>query len=471
MRCYIVAALSVWGAGCTQLPTVQAPVMPVAASYKEAQASTAALTAETAQPSQDWWLLFNDAELNGLQQRLIANSPDLASALARYRQAQAATAQLRATELPTLTTSLNVQRDRQSERRPLRVLGPTSPNDYNSATLGFDLEYEIDLWGRVREQVNAGVAEEKAARADLAAARLSLQATLTDSLIALRGFDEEATMLNDTMAAYSRAVDMINRRHDEGIASGLDVARVQAQLQSARSQVQQVQAQRAVMEHAIAALVGANASSFSIAPRVVPAVTPAIPLGVPSALLQRRPDIAAAQLRVAAAGAKVGVAQASFFPALTLSALGGFQSSDMAKFISMPNLFWAVGPTLATSLFDGGRRKAQVAGAEAVLDEAGQRYRMTVLGAFQQVEDQLALLNHYGEAAKEESLGALAAQRALDLADIRYKQGAVSYLDVIVAQTNALQAQRSKRDLNTRQRRAAVQLVRALGGGWSVTAE
>ncbi|MFZ6643084.1 efflux transporter outer membrane subunit [Undibacterium sp. TC4M20W] len=468
MRRYVIATLSVWCAACTQAPITQVPVMPLAAAYKEAPAS--ASDASLILPAQEWWLLFGDAELNSLQQRLIDNSPDLASALARYRQAQAATGQLRAAELPTLGTSLNGQRIRQSERRPLRVLGPTSPNEYNSATLGLDFQYEIDLWGRVREQVNAGVAEEKAAKADLAAARLSLQATLTDTLVALRGFDEEAAMLSDTVAAYSRAVDMINRRHDEGIASGLDVARVEAQLQSARSQAQQVQAQRAIMEHAIAALVGANASSFSIAPRVVPATTPAIPLGLPSALLQRRPDIAAAQLRIAAASAKVGIAQTAFFPSLNLGAQGGFQSSDFAKFIEMPNLFWAIGPTLAVSLFDGGRRKAQVAGAEAVLDEAGQRYRTTVLGAFQQVEDQLALLSHYGEAAKEESLGAVAAQRALTLAEIRYKQGAVSYLDVIVAQTNALQAQRSTRDLNTRQRRAAVQLVKALGGGWSVEA-
>ncbi|MFZ6876217.1 TolC family protein [Undibacterium sp. Di27W] len=215
-----------------------------------------------------------------------------------------------------------------------------------------------------------------------------------------------------------------------------------------------MQAQRAITEHAIAALVGANASSFSIAPRLVPATTPVIPLGLPSSLLQRRPDIAAAQLRVAAASAKVGIAQTAFFPSLNLGAQGGFQSSDFAKFMEMLNLFWAIGPTLAVSLFDGGRRKAQVAGAEAVLDEAGQRYRTTVLGAFQQVEDQLALLSQYGEAAKEESLGTVAAQRALTLAEIRYKQGAVSYLDVIVAQTNALQAQ----------------LVRALGGGWSVEA-
>ena len=437
----------------------------MAAAFKEA--APAAATADTALPRQDWWRAYQDAELDGLQQRLADNSPDLASALARYQQARAATDVLRAAESPTVGTSLNVQRDRQGELRPLRVLGPNSPDVYNSAALGLDFQYEVDLWGRVRQQVSAGVAEERAAQADLAAARLSLQVQLADTFIALRGADQETLLLQQTLDAYSRASDLITRRHKGGIASGLDQARADAQLSSTRSQLRQLQGQRAVYEHAIAALVGANASSFAIAPKVVPAVLPVIPVGLPSMLLQRRPDIAAAELRVAAASARVGVAQTAFFPSLTLGGNAGFQSGDLARFVEMPNLYWAVGPTLALNLLDGGRRKAQIADAQSVLEQAGQRYRSVVLGAFQQVEDQLALLNRYGEAAGDDSQAAAAAQRALDLASNRYKEGAASYLEVVTAQTAHLQALRSSLDLSTRQRRAAVQLVRALGGGWS----
>jgi NodT family efflux transporter outer membrane factor (OMF) lipoprotein len=458
----VLTALAALFAGCAELPPTRLPDVPVAPAFRTAQAP-----AVENLPAQDWWTAFKDPELNALEQQLLDNSPDLASALARYQQARAATNVVRAAQSPSLSTSANVQRDRQSELKPLRVLGPNSPNEYTSATLGLDLEYEVDLWGRVKQQVSAGEAQEKAAQADLAAARLSLQAQLADSLVALRGLDEESRLLADTIAAYSKAISMVQQRHDGGIASGLDTARAEAQLESTRSQARQVLAQRAVMEHAIAALVGASASSFSIEPKAVAAVTPSIPAGMPSTLLQRRPDIAAAQLRVAAAGATVGAAKTAFFPSLTLSAAGGFQSSDLARFAEMPNLFWAVGPTLAYSLFDGGRRKAQVAGAEASLDEAGQRYRSVVLGAFQQVEDQLSLLSEYGEAAKSDGLAAAAAQRALTLATTRYQQGAVSYLDVVTAQTVHLQALRSSLDLTTKQRRAAVQLVRALGGGWS----
>ena len=462
----LAVAVAILCNACAQPPLAAAPDVPLAAAFKEG-APTA--SADTALPRQDWWRDYQDSELDLLQQRLLDNSPDLASALARYQQARAATDVLRAAESPTLGTSVNVQRDRQAELRPLRVLGPTSPDNYNSATLSLDFQYEVDLWGRVRQQVSAGVAEERAAQADLAAARLSLQAQLADTFIALRGADQETLLLQQTLDAYTRASDLITRRHKGGIASGLDQARADAQLASTRSQLRQLQGQRAVFEHAIAALVGANASSFAIDATVVPSVTPVIPVGLPSMLLQRRPDIAAAQLRVAAASARVGIAQTAFFPALTLSGSGGYQSSDLARFVEMPNAFWAIGPTLAINLFDGGRRKAQVADAESVLDQAGQRYRGVVLGAFQQVEDQLALLNRYGEAAEDDSQAAAAAQRALDLASNRYKEGAASYLEVVTAQTAHLQALRSSLDLSTRQRRAAVQLVRALGGGWSTT--
>jgi NodT family efflux transporter outer membrane factor (OMF) lipoprotein len=453
-------------AACAEAPVQQPPAVPMAAGFREIPAGWTAANDQAPMLPADWWKMYADPQLDTLQQQLIDNSPDLASALARYRQAQAATGVLRSAQSPTLGASLNGQRIRQSDLKPLR--GATSPTEYNSGTLEFDLGYEVDLWGRISKQVSAGVAQERAANADLAAARLSLQTQLADTLLALRGADADLKLLRDTEAAYKRQADLITLRHDGGTASGLDLARAETQLESTRSQLRQRQAQRNVQEHAIAALVGANAADFA-----VPALpdnhfaTPALPVGLPSQLLQRRPDIAAAALRVAAASDQVGVARTALFPSLTLNASGGYQSSDFDRFARASNLFWAVGPGLAVSLLDGGKRKAQIASAEASLDEAGQRYRSVVLTAFQQVQDQLSLLTNYDEAAKSDHLAAAAARRALDLAQKRYDEGAASYLEVVTAQTAYLQSARSELDLTTRYRQAGVQLVKAIGGGWT----
>ena len=455
---------------CAQDLPLKIPEMPVAGEFKEASPWTSAQPADDL-PREAWWTLFGDTELNALQQRLIEHSADLAAALARYQQSRAATEQIRASELPSLATSLNTQRNRQSEKRPLRVLGPSSPNLYGSTTLGFDFGFEVDLWGRVRSQVAAGVALDQAAKADLASAQLVLQAQLTDSYVALRGLDREAALLRDTEAAYAKALDLVNQRHDVGIASGLDLARAQVQLEATRSQSKQSLAQRALVEHAIASLIGETATGFSIPARVVDLGLPQVPAGLPSTLLQRRPDIAAAERRVAASNASVGVARAAVFPALTLSGLVGFQSSDSSKVFNAPNSFWAVGPTMFFTLFDAGKRKAEITRVQAVLDESGAKYRGVVLGAFQQVEDNLALLKHYGAAAQSEEAALKAAQRALTLANARYREGAANYLDVVASQASALQAQRSALDLATRQRRATVALIRSLGGGWTEAAE
>ncbi|MTV39427.1 efflux transporter outer membrane subunit [Duganella radicis] len=455
-------------AACAQAPLRQPPAVPMADSFRDIPAGWADANAKAPPLAADWWTMYQDQELDRLEQQLIANSPDLASALARYKQAQAATGVLRSAQSPTLGASLNGQRDRQSDLRPLR--GATSPAEYNSGTLQFDLGYEVDLWGRISQQVSAGEAQERAASADLAAARLSLQIQLADTLLALRGADADIKLLRETEAAYQRQADLITRRHDGGGASGLDLARAQTQVESTRSLLRQRQAQRNVQEHAIAALVGANAASFRLDAADTGNAgfaTPAVPVGVPSTLLQRRPDIAAAALRVAAASDQVGVARSALFPSLTLGLSTGLQSSDFGRFAQASNLFWAVGPTLAVNLLDGGRRKAQIAGAEAQLDEAGARYRAAVLTAFQQVEDQLTLLDNYDQAAKFDHQAAEAAGRALDLAKKRYDQGAASYLEVVTAQTAYLQSRRSELDLTTRYRQAGVQLVKAIGGGWS----
>jgi NodT family efflux transporter outer membrane factor (OMF) lipoprotein len=454
-------------AACAAPRLGASPEVPTAPRFKEAPAEVQVDTAAALEPR--WWLAFGDAELDTLQQRLLQNSPDLAAALARHEQALAAADGLRAAQLPTVSGSIDAQRLRQSERRPLRVLGPNSPDNYNSATAGLAVSYEVDLWGRVRQRVASGTAEARAAAADLAHARLALQTQLADTWLALRGLDAEVDLLQDTETGYARAADLIGQRHEAGIASGLDRARAQNQLDSTRSQLRQAQARRALLEHAVAALVGDSASAFSVPTQgmaLLSRAVPAVPIGLPSDLLLRRPDIAAARERIAAAAASVGVARSAFFPSLTLSAQGGWQSSDVGNFIAAPNLFWAVGGSLAGALFDGGRREADVARAEGLLAEAGARYRATVLAAFQQVEDQLALLARYGEAAADERSAVAAAARTLELATHRYRDGAASYLDVVAAQAATLQARRNELDLLTRQRRASVQLVRALGGGW-----
>lgn len=459
-------ALALVLGGCAATAEAPLPAVPTAASWREAGAWAPAQPADEA-PRGDWWTLFGDPELDALERRLDAQSPDLAAALARYDQARAASALAGAAQGPSVSGSANVQRDRQSRQRPLRVLGPNSPDLYDSATLTLDLEYEIDLWGRVRQQVASARAAEAAAQADLASARLSLQAQLADQWIALRGLDRDAQLLRSTEAAYARALDLVRERHDGGIASGLDLARAQAQLEATRSQLRQSLAQRAVVEHAVAALVGESPSTFSVATRSEALPLPSVPTGLPSQLLQRRPDIAAAQRRVAAANASLGVARTAFFPSVTLSAMGGLQTSQPGQILAAPNTWWAIGPTLALALFDGGRRAAGIANAQAQLDEAGARYRGQVLAAFQQVEDSLALIRETGAAADSEAAGLAAARRALALSTARYTEGAASYLEVVASQAAALQAERGLLDLGNRQRRATVTLVKALGGGWS----
>lgn len=451
--------------GCSMAPPLEMPEVPVAGNYKEAAPWMVARPADEL-PRGSWWKLYQNPELDALEAQLIANSPDLAAATAHYAQAEAYTLQLRSDLFPSLAGTASAQRNRQSDMRPLR--GAAGPSEYNAYSIGVQASYEVDLWGRVRNLVASGAATEQAGKADLESTRLSLQAELAHNYIALRGLDQQIALLRDTVAAYRKMLELTRQRHDGGIAPGLDVARAQTQYDAAQSQVEQALAQRALAEHAIAALVGASVSEFSIAPGLDRIAMPSIPVGVPSTLLQRRPDIAAAQRRVAAANASIGVAKAAFFPDLTLSGVLGFQSSSAGNWIAAPNTFWAIGPTVLLSLFDAGKRKAQVAQAQAILEETGAHYRGIVIGAFQQVEDDLALLNHYRAAAGSQQSAAAAAGQSLDFAMSRYSEGGASYLEVTTSQISTLQTQRDLLDLNTRRLQASVQLIRALGGGWSI---
>jgi len=457
----LVAGLS----ACSLAPAYKAPEVPVAGQY--ANAATPWTEAKPADhlDRDGWWKLYGDTRLDDLQTKLLANNATLAAALAHYQQSEAFTKQVRAGLYPTVGLNGNASRNRESDTRPLR--GATSPSIYDSYTIGAQLDYEVDLWGRVRDTVAAGTAEQAASAADLASARLSLQAQLADSYLQLNGADRQIKVLNESIDAFSRALQLTQSRHEGGIASGLDVARAQTQLSNARSQLTQAQAQRALVLHAIAVLVGDSASQFTLATNDAPVAVPTIPVDVPSVLLQRRPDVAAAERRTAAANARVGIARSAFFPQLTLDGQGGWQSSQWGSIATAPNRFWAIGPSLLLNVFDGGRRKAGVEAAKAATDEAGAQYRAVVLNAFAQVEDNLTLLRDLGTALTDQRAAADAAQRSVDLSLNRYREGAVGYLDVVQAQTAALDARRSVIDLETRQLRASVQLIRALGGGWS----
>jgi NodT family efflux transporter outer membrane factor (OMF) lipoprotein len=457
------AALSSLLAGCSLAPPLKTPVIPTGTTYQELGPWTPAQPADRL-PRDSWWTFYDSAELNALEIKLIADNPTLAGALANYAQARALGDQARAGLFPTLGLSVSTERDRESVNTPLR--GPTTPTYYNTDTVGGSASYELDLWGRVRNEVAAGEANAAASAADLENARLSLIAQLVQDYIQLRSLDRDNAILDQAVSAYTRALSLTAQRHDAGIAPGLDVSQAQTQLDAARSQAAQTLAQRALMEHAIAALLGISASTFSIKPQLVDIKLPQIPSGVPATLLQRRPDIAAAQRRMIATNANIGVARAAYYPTLTLGGQGGYQSGSVSNWLTAPSSFWAIGPNALLTLFDGGLRRAQVAQARAEFDASAASYRGVVVGAFQQVEDSLATLNHYHDADVDEKAAVQAAQRTLDLSMALYVKGATDYLTVVTSQTALLQTQLEALNLDTLQLLASVDLIRALGGGW-----
>ncbi|HET8881736.1 MAG TPA: efflux transporter outer membrane subunit [Solimonas sp.] len=455
---------------CSLAPEYHLPDVPGDAQYRasvdaNADAGWAPATPQDHLSRGRWWTLYGDAQLDALAARVETGSPDLAAALAHYEQAAAYRDQTRAAYFPSLSLGGSIERERASAMQP-----PSGRSEkyFDSNSLGLSAAYELDLWGRVRNSVRAGNAGLEAAAADLESARLSLQVELVDDYVQLRRYDIETQLLQDSVVAYDKALQLTQTRHDGGIASGLDVARARTQLQTAKAQVSTTAAQRTLLEHAIAVLIGESPSTFTIAASTTPLSLPSIPLDLPATLLQRRPDVAAAERRTAAANATVGVARAAWFPSLNLGASAGYSSFETSDWFKASNLFWAIGPSLALDLFNGGLREAQIRQARAALDEAGAHYRAVALGAFAQVEDELTVLGRYRDAAADQALAVDAAQKALDYSMTRYREGAVNYLDVTVAQTAALQAQRDRLALETGRLRASVALVRALGGGWQV---
>jgi len=463
-RAPVLASLTALAA-CSMTPNYRPPASPDAAAFKEAEGWIQATPMDEA-PRGAWWQRFGDPLLDDLQARGEAASPTLAAAVARYDQAVAIADRAGAERLPVVSASGQAARQRFSRGRPL---AGGNGGTYNDVIVGGALDWEVDLWGRLRDAARAGRAEAQASNADLASARLSLHAMIADAYFRLRGLDAEAALLRQTSEAYARAAELTNTRHEGGIASGLDTSRAEAQLSDARAQLSTIALDRATAEHQLAVLVGETPSAFTVAP-ATPRIEPlAMPAGTPAELLQRRPDIAAAERRVASANARIGVARAAWFPSLTLGLSGGYEAAR-GNLLSASNGFWALGPLSAVAtIFDGGRRAADVRRARAEFDEAAADYRGVVLGSFREVEDNIAAARHLATAEKEQEDAARAAGRTRELALTRYHDGASDYLEVVVAQTAALDAERLALILHTRRLQANVALIRALGGG--ITAE
>jgi NodT family efflux transporter outer membrane factor (OMF) lipoprotein len=472
------AALLFAAAGCNLAPRYARPSSPSGTSYRELVPATfkGAQGWKVAQPKDDairgkWWEMYGDPLLNQLEEEVDAANQTLAKAVATYRAAQTVVAQARAALWPTVALSPSVSRQRSGTSTFSSASG-TSVRSSGLSTiflLPLDASWEADLWGRLRNTVTSAAHEAQATAADLENTRLSLHAQVGIFYFQLRSQDAQVKLYEDTVVAFQKDLDLVKIRHEGGIASDLDVAQAETQLKAAIAAGTDLGINRAIFEHAIAALVGKPASTFSIAAAPLQTNPPAIPVGIPSELLERRPDIAAAERRVAEANANIGVARAAFFPTLTLSGQIGFVSTALSSLLSVPSFIWSLGTTLSETLVDGGKRKAQLEDTWALYDEFVATYRSTVIAAFQEVEDFLAELRILSQERREQDDAVRAAQNALKVAEDRYKFGVDSYLNVITAQTTLLSNQRIAATIRMSQMTASVSLIRALGGGWDAS--
>ena len=476
MRTSIVALILVLLlAGCTVGPKYMKPTAPTTPTYKE-QAPSSFKESDQWQPAHpgdqtsrgNWWEIFGDPELNKLEEQIASSNENLKVAEARFREARAAIRFNRSAQFPTISTSPSASYTKSSDFSPSfpSKIQQSSKGDF---VLPFDLSYELDLWGRVRRSVAAAREEAQATAADYATAKLSLEAELAMDYFELRSADAQKQLLDDTVNAYTENVQLTLRRFKGGVAPRADVAQAQTQLDTTRVQDTDVTVQRAQFEHAIAILIGKPPAEFGLATAPLNYQPPGIPIGVPSELLQRRPDIAAAERRVAEANQQIGIARAAYFPTVTLGGTAGFAGTQGSNWFSWPSGFWAVGPALAQTLFDAGLRRATSESTRANYDATVATYRQTSLTAFQEVEDNVAALRILENETQQQQQAVASSQESLQLFTNRYKGGVDTYLQVITAQTIELANERNAIDILRRRLDASVLLVKALGGGWNVS--
>ncbi|HJV65923.1 MAG TPA: efflux transporter outer membrane subunit [Geomonas sp.] len=475
----VAAALAACSVGPDYVrPTPLPESAPVPVAFKE----TAGW--KVAQPSdgkldQHWWELFNDPVLSALEEHVVVSNQNIAAAEAQFRQAKALIREARAGYFPTITAGPSVSHSFQggsglSATTSTGSAVTTNPRSggatSTSYSLPVDLSWEVDVWGRIRRTVEANTASAQASQADLAAAQLSAQAELAQDYFLLRSQDLQIKLLNDTVASYQKAVELTRNRYNAGIAAKSDLLQADTQLKTTQAQAIDLAVQRSQLEHAIALLVGKPASAFSIPVAPMGNLFPDIPAGLPSELLERRPDIAASERRMAAANAQIGVAKAAYYPDLRLSASAGFQSLLLADWLTWPSRFWSVGAGLTQTVFDGGLRGAQTEAARAAYDQTVANYRQTVLTGFQEVEDNLASLRILETEASAQSEAVKASEETLAVSINQYKAGIISYLNVIAAQTTALTNQRTEVGIQARRLTSSIGLIKALGGGWDASA-
>lgn len=452
--------------GCTVGPRYVRPPVPTPPDFKEVPANW-----KTAQPNDqvirgNWWEIYHDSRLNSLEEKINVSNQNLKIAQAQYDQARALIRFNRADYYPTVTAGVSASRTHESKDRPFAsaIANGTSTD----LVLPVDASYEPDVWGRVRRTVEASREQAQASAADLATVSLSLHAELALDYLQLRELDAEERLLNDSVAAYEKALELTQNRFHGGIVSQVDVAQAQTQLETTRAQAIDVQVQRAQFEHAIAVLVGQPASTFSLPSMPLEGPPPLVPPGVPSQLLERRPDIAAAERRAAAANANIGVAKAAYFPLLSITGSGGFESAMAGTWFTGPAGFVSAGVGALETVFDGGRRRAVSDQAWAAYAQSVASYRETVLGAFQDVEDNLAAMRILEDESKTQDVAVRAAENSLNLSLNRYRGGVATYLEVTTAQGIALSDERTAVQILGRRLTSSVLLIKALGGGWDV---
>ncbi|TDY24800.1 NodT family efflux transporter outer membrane factor (OMF) lipoprotein [Paraburkholderia sp. BL6665CI2N2] len=466
----VAAAFASLLAACAVGPDYKRPAAEIPASYKEAAPGWKVAQPADQQDRGDWWSIYEDPQLNALEERLNTANQTVAQFAAAYRQARALVGEARAAYFPTIGASAGATRSGNGTSSGGNSTTATSRSGVgNSFNVQLDASWEPDLWGSVTRSVNAQKAGQQSAAADLANARLSAQATLAQTYFSLRALDSTQKLLDDTVAAYQRSLQLTQNQYAAGVAARSDVIQAQTQLQSAQASAIDNGVQRAQDEHAIAVLVGEPASTFSIPPMPLTAAPPTVPAQMPSALLERRPDIASAERKAAAANEQIGVAIAAFFPSLTLSATGGFENSVFSQLLTAPSRFWTLGPQLAATLFDAGLRQAQTDAARAAYDGDVATYRQTVLAAFQDVEDNLASQRILAQEIVVQQQAVDSARQALAIVTNEYKAGTVGYVNVLTAQTTAFTAEQKLENIAGQRMVSSVGLVKALGGGWDVS--